>query len=171
VALNFDLPWLTDFIYIGSRWTTMKICSSEVTVWRLLFGHIQPTVCPTLLLKWCNCEVVEPFSHILANLQVLDFLKSREQFLDRVLYHLGTSAIMDLLLRLVTSMEPADTKNTCVQVCVVFLHCISVWITNSKKALRKWKPQPSAKGNIPLREVPLSCMQTSLTVLDVLQKK
>jgi len=48
--------------------------------------------------------------------QVLEFLKSQEQFLDRVLYHLGTSAVMDLLLRLVTSMEPIECRTSCVQV-------------------------------------------------------
>jgi len=49
-------------------------------------------------------------------MQVLEFLKSQELFLDRVLYHLGTSAIMDLLLRLVTSMEPTECRSSCVQV-------------------------------------------------------
>ena len=48
--------------------------------------------------------------------QVLEFVRSREQFLDRVLYHLGTSAIMDLLLRLITSMEPTECRTSCVQV-------------------------------------------------------
>jgi len=58
-------------------------------------------------------------------LQVLEFLKSQEHFLDRVLYHLGTSAIMDLLLRLVTSMEPTECRNSCVQViCILSLFVV-----------------------------------------------
>jgi serine/threonine-protein phosphatase 6 regulatory subunit 3 len=45
---------------------------------------------------------------------VIDFLKSHDQFLERVLHHLGTSAIMDLLLRLVTSLEPMECRGACV---------------------------------------------------------
>lgn len=44
----------------------------------------------------------------------LSFLKSRENFISRVLHHLDTSAIMDLLLRLITSMESQECKNACV---------------------------------------------------------
>uniref|UniRef100_H2ZK15 Uncharacterized protein n=1 Tax=Ciona savignyi TaxID=51511 RepID=H2ZK15_CIOSA len=40
----------------------------------------------------------------------LDYIKSRPDFLGSVLKHLGTSAIMDLLLRLVTCVEAADLR-------------------------------------------------------------
>uniref|UniRef100_F6UNS9 Uncharacterized protein n=1 Tax=Ciona intestinalis TaxID=7719 RepID=F6UNS9_CIOIN len=40
----------------------------------------------------------------------LDYIKSRPDFLGTVLKHLGTSAIMDLLLRLVTCVEAVDLR-------------------------------------------------------------
>jgi serine/threonine-protein phosphatase 6 regulatory subunit 3 len=44
---------------------------------------------------------------------ILDFLKSRENFIARLLHHMDTSAIMDLLLRLVMSMESPECKAAC----------------------------------------------------------
>ncbi|XP_034947653.1 serine/threonine-protein phosphatase 6 regulatory subunit 3 [Chelonus insularis] len=43
-------------------------------------------------------------------LQVLEFLKGREKCVDRLLQHLETSAIMDLVLKLVTKVEDADMR-------------------------------------------------------------
>lgn len=40
----------------------------------------------------------------------LDFIKSKQDFLGSVLKHLGTSAIMDLLLRLVTCVESEELR-------------------------------------------------------------
>ena len=42
--------------------------------------------------------------------QTLDFIKSKQDFLGSVLKHLGTSAIMDLLLRLVTCVESEELR-------------------------------------------------------------
>lgn len=56
------------------------------------------------------------FSKTIGNLiarktdQVLVFLKKKEQFISLVLKHLGTSALMDLLLRLVSCVEPATLR-------------------------------------------------------------
>lgn len=56
------------------------------------------------------------FSKTIGNLiarktdQVLVFLKKKEQFISLVLKHLGTSALMDLLLRLVSCVEPAALR-------------------------------------------------------------
>ena len=47
---------------------------------------------------------------------MLDFLQSKEGFVGRLLQHLGTSAIMDMLLRLVTCMQSAECRLACVQV-------------------------------------------------------
>ena len=41
---------------------------------------------------------------------MLDFIKVKEDFIGCVLGHLGTSAIMDLLLRLVTCVEEIPLK-------------------------------------------------------------
>jgi serine/threonine-protein phosphatase 6 regulatory subunit 3 len=45
---------------------------------------------------------------------MLERLRGREDFVGRVLHHLGTSAIMDLLLRLMTSMESAECRTACI---------------------------------------------------------
>ncbi|KAK0177465.1 hypothetical protein PV328_001516 [Microctonus aethiopoides] len=42
--------------------------------------------------------------------QVLEFLKSRQMCVDRLLQHLETSAIMDLVLKLVTKVEGSDMR-------------------------------------------------------------
>jgi len=47
---------------------------------------------------------------------MVDFLKSRGNFVDRLLYHLGVSAIMDVLLRLITCIESTECRNDCINV-------------------------------------------------------
>jgi len=47
---------------------------------------------------------------------MIDFLKSRGNFVDRLLYHLGVSAIMDVLLRLITCIESTECRNNCIEV-------------------------------------------------------
>jgi len=49
-------------------------------------------------------------------LKMVDFLKSRGNFVDRLLYHLGVSAIMDVLLRLITCIESTECRNDCINV-------------------------------------------------------
>ena len=48
--------------------------------------------------------------------QILEFLKSREDFVGTLLRHIGTSAIMDLLLRLLTCIESPDIRRAMVEV-------------------------------------------------------
>ena len=43
-------------------------------------------------------------------LQTLDFIQKKGDFVGKVLLHLGTSAIMDLLLRLVTCVEAPNLR-------------------------------------------------------------
>uniref|UniRef100_A0A452UUJ1 Protein phosphatase 6 regulatory subunit 2 n=1 Tax=Ursus maritimus TaxID=29073 RepID=A0A452UUJ1_URSMA len=56
------------------------------------------------------------FSKTIGNLiarkteQVIQFLKKKDGFLSLVLKHIGTSALMDLLLRLVSCVEPAGLR-------------------------------------------------------------
>lgn len=40
----------------------------------------------------------------------MDFLKKKHDFVDLVIKHIGTSAIMDLLLRLLTCIEPPQPR-------------------------------------------------------------
>uniref|UniRef100_A0A667WK33 Protein phosphatase 6, regulatory subunit 3 n=1 Tax=Myripristis murdjan TaxID=586833 RepID=A0A667WK33_9TELE len=42
--------------------------------------------------------------------QIVDFLRKREDFVDLMIKHIGTSAIMDLLLRMLTCFEPQQLR-------------------------------------------------------------
>uniref|UniRef100_A0A452SKT5 Protein phosphatase 6 regulatory subunit 3 n=1 Tax=Ursus americanus TaxID=9643 RepID=A0A452SKT5_URSAM len=42
--------------------------------------------------------------------QIVDFLKKKRDFVDLIIKHIGTSAIMDLLLRLLTCIEPPQPR-------------------------------------------------------------
>lgn len=46
------------------------------------------------------------------------FLKRKDTFISLVLKHIGTSALMDLLLRLVSCVEPAGLRQEVLQVSV-----------------------------------------------------
>ncbi|KAK5642731.1 hypothetical protein RI129_008898 [Pyrocoelia pectoralis] len=50
-------------------------------------------------------------SYEMTCLQVLDFLKAKENFISLLLTHLGTSAIMDLTLKLMTQVEGGVRQN------------------------------------------------------------
>ena len=45
---------------------------------------------------------------------MLEFLKGKDDFMGQLLHHLGTSAIMDLLLCLITCIEATDTRAACI---------------------------------------------------------
>lgn len=40
----------------------------------------------------------------------MEFLRKREDFVDLMIKHIGTSAIMDLLLRMLTCIEPQQLR-------------------------------------------------------------
>lgn len=42
--------------------------------------------------------------------QIVDFLRKREDFVDLMIKHIGTSAIMDMLLRMLTCIEPQQLR-------------------------------------------------------------
>ncbi|KAG5839137.1 hypothetical protein ANANG_G00201730 [Anguilla anguilla] len=42
--------------------------------------------------------------------QIVEFLRKREDFVDLMIKHIGTSAIMDLLLRMLTCIEPQQLR-------------------------------------------------------------
>ena len=48
--------------------------------------------------------------------QMLEYLKSKEDFVDLIVKHLGTSAVMDLLLRLITSVESPQLRQDLLEV-------------------------------------------------------
>ena len=47
---------------------------------------------------------------------MVEFLKAKEDFVGQLLHHLGTSAIMDLLLRLITCIESTECRNEAISV-------------------------------------------------------
>lgn len=55
-------------------------------------------------------------------LQIVDFLRKREDFVDLMIKHIGTSAIMDLLLRMLTCIEPQQLRQDVLNV-GSFLSC------------------------------------------------
>lgn len=52
---------------------------------------------------------------------MLEYLKSKEDFVDLIIKHLGTSAVMDLLLRLITSVESPQLRQDLLE-----------WLNNQK---------------------------------------
>lgn len=61
-------------------------------------------------------------------MQMLEYLKSKEDFVNAIVKHLGTSAVMDLLLRLITSVESPQLRQDLLEVkltvCVASLYII-----------------------------------------------
>lgn len=51
-------------------------------------------------------------------LQVIAFLRKKDKFISLVLKHIGTSALMDLLLRLVSCVEPVGLRQEVLRVSV-----------------------------------------------------
>ncbi|XP_005094786.1 serine/threonine-protein phosphatase 6 regulatory subunit 3 isoform X2 [Aplysia californica] len=46
---------------------------------------------------------------------IFEYLKSKNDFVGRLLYHIGTSAVMDLLLRLITCIESPETRRDVIE--------------------------------------------------------
>lgn len=51
------------------------------------------------------------FSYQCVCVQVLEFIKLRERFLDTIFKHIGTPAIMDLLFQIITNVEGDEMKS------------------------------------------------------------
>ncbi|KAM6215059.1 LOW QUALITY PROTEIN: serine/threonine-protein phosphatase 6 regulatory subunit 2 [Rhynchocyon petersi] len=95
--LTSDVPQITDAL------------GGDETLLNLLYGFLNHD--PPL-----NPLLASFFSKTIGNLiarkteQVIMFLKKKDGFISLVLQHLGTSAMMDLLLRLVSCVEPAGLR-------------------------------------------------------------
>jgi len=68
------------------------------------------------------------YSYQFTCLQVLEFLKSRQRCVDLLLQHLETSAIMDLILKLVTQVEGSDMRQNILNVRCFFVKIILIII-------------------------------------------
>lgn len=67
-----------------------------------------------LLSLWLNKQ--NWISYQFTCLQVLDFLKAKDTFISLLLKHLGTSAIMDLMLKLMTQVEGVEMRQNILNV-------------------------------------------------------
>ena len=56
------------------------------------------------------------YSYQYTCLQIIEFIKSKPRFTELLMTHLGTSAIMDLLLRLITMVEGTENKQNILSV-------------------------------------------------------
>ncbi|XP_063164901.1 serine/threonine-protein phosphatase 6 regulatory subunit 2 isoform X1 [Candoia aspera] len=95
--LTSDVPQISDRL------------GGDEALWNILYDFLdhEPPLNPLL---------ASFFSKTIGNLiarkaeQVISFLRKKVQFVDLVLKHLETSAMMDLLLRLVSCVEPAQLR-------------------------------------------------------------
>ena len=104
---------------------------------------------------------------------MLEFLKSKDDFMGQLLRHLGTSAIMDLLLRLITCIEATDTRTACVTVSLIIFKFIgtfpaiviawrhSPWITQFLVIIFNWMidymSHQSSLAQKLAKHLPLAC--------------
>ena len=58
------------------------------------------------------------YSYQYTCLQIIEFIKSKPRFTELLMTHLGTSAIMDLLLRLITMVEGTENKQNILSVSI-----------------------------------------------------
>ena len=59
------------------------------------------------------------YSYQYTCLQIIEYIKSKPQFTELLLRHLATSAVMDLLLRLITMVEGTENKQNILTVSLV----------------------------------------------------
>ena len=69
----------------------------------------------------------------------MDFLKKKRDFVDLIIKHIGTSAIMDLLLRLLTCIEPPQPRQEVLNVSSqeAWAGC-GIWVGFQGRVVRVW---------------------------------
>ncbi len=102
-------------------WTRSIVSSSRSQRWILYWlpssvrpsaasSPARPSRCTNGSLFSCEnlffCKFSFSFLLVYIIFQVIGFLKNKKDFIGQVLKHLDTSAMMDLVLRLISSMEP-----------------------------------------------------------------
>jgi hypothetical protein len=61
-----------------------------------------------------SCRKIRLFFFVFV--QMIDYLKTKEDFVSLLTKHMGTSAVMDLLLRLITSVESPQLRSDLMEV-------------------------------------------------------
>lgn len=59
------------------------------------------------------------------------YIKEKNDFLDLLLLHIGTSAIVDYLIKLLRDAEPDEMKNKFVEVRILMTNCRKITIRNN----------------------------------------
>lgn len=88
----------------------------------------------------CNVMRICPFlsTHLLSQqwisyqftcLQAMEFLKDKENFISLLFKHLGTSAIMDLTLKLITEVGDANHRESLLDVSFIRINYLYLFIT------------------------------------------
>ena len=62
------------------------------------------------------------YSYQYTCLQEIEYIKSKPKFTELLLQHLATSAVMDLLLRLITCVEGTENKQNILTVSLEVFH-------------------------------------------------
>ena len=70
--------------------------------------------------------VVHLYIHV--NVQIFDYVRDKDGFITSFLNHLGTSAMMDLLLQMVTAPNNDQTRLDLATVCTCTCTCYSTCI-------------------------------------------
>lgn len=65
------------------------------------------------------------------HLQIFAYIKEKNDFLDLLLLHIGTSAIVDYLIKLLRDAEPDEMKNKFVEVRILMTNCRKITIRNN----------------------------------------
>ena len=74
------------------------------------------------------CCVQNWYSYQYTCLQVIEYIKSKPKFTSLLLTHLATSAVMDLLLRLITCVDGTENKQN-----ILTVTCVSVSVEISNE--------------------------------------
>ena len=118
-VLNYSFidnhPKLTEHWVMVCRWSICDICFYHTFPMVELY-FIKCTLFSVYIyfLHWCLSVLYDIcLCHIL---QMVELLQSKPDFVGQLLQHMGTSAIMDLLLRLITCIESPECRAQCIAV-------------------------------------------------------
>lgn len=122
-VIGFDLHFWYLFPHVGLMSCTMKWLVSQALLIRSCYPYFGWWFHRCATADWSPV-----FSHRIFVFQVVAFLKTRDNFIDLLLRHIGVSAIMDLLLRLITCIESTECRNDCITVWKNFSLLIALFV-------------------------------------------
>ena len=109
----------------GTHSACLTFTNLEIKPWsernfNIWFWHTEtvPMIVICCLPSIVNCDLTVVFARLVQNwysyqytcLQVIEYIKVKQGFTGLLLTHIATSAVMDLLLRLITCVEGTENK-------------------------------------------------------------